>query len=72
MSEKIEFLTGLEAAELLRVTPQTLHHWRKRGEGPPWARIGPRRVTYRRSRLLEYVEARETGINIRKLMPVAT
>ena len=61
MSAKNEFITGPEAAELLRVTQQTLYLWRKRGEGPPWARVGPRRVTYRRSRLLEYVEASETG-----------
>ena len=72
MSEQIEFLTGPEAAKLLRVTRQTLYLWRKRGEGPPWARVGPRRVTYRRSGLLEYVEARETGTKILNLIPVAT
>lgn len=30
-----------QAAEYIGVCPATLCHWRKRGVGPPWIRIGP-------------------------------
>jgi hypothetical protein len=31
------------------VSPRTAERWRTTGDGPPWVRVGPRRVVYRLS-----------------------
>ena len=35
-----------EVAEILCVSPATLHRWRKEGYGPAWSRLSPRIVRY--------------------------
>jgi len=42
VSEEIQYLTTEEAAEILRMNPNTLRHLRNKGGGPPF---------YRRKRL---------------------
>jgi hypothetical protein len=42
----IEILPECEAAALLRLSPRTLQAWRARGEGPPFIRLGRRRIGY--------------------------
>lgn len=44
------FLTTREAAEFLRVKPETLEQWRWRGYGPLFTKVG-RTVRYRQSAL---------------------
>jgi len=45
-----------QAADVLGLRPQTLHEWRTRRVGPPWAKMG-RAVRYRYADLLDYIEA---------------
>lgn len=54
-----ENLTIAEAAQLLRVTPLTLANWRKAGTGPPWVRIGPQTIRYRKASLVAYLDKLE-------------
>jgi predicted DNA-binding transcriptional regulator AlpA len=42
----LEVLTTEEVAERLHVKEGTLRYWRSIKTGPPWFRIGPRRVAY--------------------------
>lgn len=52
------FLNLNKTAEYLRISPNTLHVWRHRRQGPPSFRMG-RRVMYRISALNEWVIAQE-------------
>jgi len=56
-----ELMTGPEAAEFLRVSPQTLPRWRFDGTGPAFVRVG-RKILYRRADLEEYVRRRVVRI----------
>ena len=38
--------------------PRTTVRWRRDGEGPPFIRVGPRRVLYRRSDVETWLRAR--------------
>lgn len=40
MDNNRRYYTQDEAAELLRITAQTLKNWRRRGYGPVWAKVG--------------------------------
>src|SRR5829696_125409 len=42
-----EFLTQSEVARRYKLSERTVERWRLTGEGPPFVRIGPRRVLYR-------------------------
>ena len=56
MSDRL--LDEAEAAEILAIAPQTLSIWRSTGRyGLRFIRVG-RRVRYRRSDLLEWIESR--------------
>ena len=59
MTSDTEFLTPTEVAKTLRVDLQTLQLWRGKKSGPPWMRVGPRTVLYRRSGLIAFIEAAE-------------
>jgi len=59
VSRDDELLTETEAARVLKVSPRTLRRWRAVGEGPPWTRLGPRQVRYRRAALLRWLEENE-------------
>jgi DNA-binding transcriptional MerR regulator len=51
------YLTSDEAAELLRVTPQTLRQQRWRGSGPPFVRLDGR-VLYAADDVARWLAAR--------------
>jgi predicted DNA-binding transcriptional regulator AlpA len=42
----MDLLTTEQAATKLGLSERTLEAWRSRGEGPPFLRVGPRRVAY--------------------------
>ena len=52
-----EFLTDAQVAELLNITSRTTLRWRRDGDGPPFVRIGPRCVRYKRSDLDAWIAA---------------
>ena len=54
---EVDLLTTYEAAESLRLKPETLTAWRTRGGGPKFVRLG-RRVLYRRTDLDAFIVAR--------------
>lgn len=54
------FLTASEAANLLRVQPQTLAVWRLEGRGPRWHKVS-RRVLYATAEIGRYLAAHEFG-----------
>lgn len=54
-------LTTPEAARYLSLAPQTLRNWRLKGEGPPFCRVGQKRIVYRITDLDAFLEARLVG-----------
>jgi excisionase family DNA binding protein len=52
-----QILTTNEAADLLRVSRQSLAKWRVSGDGPPYLKLG-RRVLYRSDDLESWLGAR--------------
>lgn len=50
------YLTPKEAAEIYGLSVATLSAWRANKQGPPFLRIGPRLVRYRRSDFDRWVE----------------
>lgn len=57
-----DLLTEAEAADILRLKPDTLRHWRRRKgrkkKGPPYSQPHPHgRVLYQRSDLLAWLNA---------------
>ncbi len=44
---QITHLTTNELAERLKVKPMTLYSWRRDGSGPPFIKIGSRKILYR-------------------------
>ena len=53
-------LSGVEAANLLRVSQRTLEGWRVRGGGPPYVRLG-RQVRYSEADLIAWINAHRFG-----------
>ncbi len=53
-----EFLTDEQLHTLLKVDERTTLRWRTSGDGPPFVRVGPRRVLYRRADLERWLAAR--------------
>lgn len=51
------YLTTREAADLLRLRPQTLRAWRVRGTGPAFIRLGSR-ILYRHADVEAWLEER--------------
>lgn len=54
--EADQLLTTAEAAELLHTPVATLRWWRHQGTGPKAFRLGARKVMYRRSDVLAWLE----------------
>ena len=57
--DQYEFLTTVEAAEVLRLSPKTLERFRVEGTGPRYHKAGPgkrARVLYRRGDLIDWLE----------------
>ena len=57
-----EFLTEQEFAERYKVPRRTAQRWRSTGDGPPFVRLGPRRIVYRVSDI-EHWAAERTFAN---------
>ena len=53
-----DLLDTKEAAEFLRVSRQFLEIGRHRGYGPPYQKVGRRRVFYRRKHILKWLDER--------------
>jgi predicted DNA-binding transcriptional regulator AlpA len=51
-------LTKTQAGPLCGVDGRTMDNWRWRGFGPPHVRVSPRCIRYRRSDILDWIEAR--------------
>jgi hypothetical protein len=56
--ERSAFLTEAEAARLLRLSERTLQRFRQLGCGPPYARLGLRRIVYPRDCVFEWANER--------------
>ena len=55
LAAHVDCMTEAQVSYLSGVKPGTLLSWRKRGEGPPWVRLGLE-VLYPKSTLREYLE----------------
>lgn len=56
-----EFLTSEEAADYIRISRRTLEHWRVRGGGPKYYKLGSAkrsRVLYTREDMEDWLEPR--------------
>ncbi len=53
-----KYLTTNEAAERLRIAPQTLRVWRLRGIGPKFTKPTASRVRYSEAEIERFMEAR--------------
>jgi predicted DNA-binding transcriptional regulator AlpA len=58
MTENAIYLTEEEFAERYHLGRRTVQRWRVVGEGPPWCRLGPRRIVYRLSDCEAWAAAR--------------
>jgi predicted DNA-binding transcriptional regulator AlpA len=58
MTAQTKYLDEAEAAQELHVGRRTLQRWRITGEGPPYTRLGVRRIVYAADALRRWVEAR--------------
>jgi predicted DNA-binding transcriptional regulator AlpA len=54
----VEFLTEREFSERFKIPARTAQRWRSTGDGPPFVRLGPRRVAYRMSDVERWAESR--------------
>jgi len=57
-------MTVEQVGEVLQVQPRTLFEWRKRGSGPPYARLGDGHgssIRYPREELRKYMADRVVG-----------
>jgi hypothetical protein len=61
-----ELLDTKSVAALLHVSTQWLEIGRCKGYGPPYERLGPRLIRYRRSKVVRYIRSRPTGARKRK------
>lgn len=52
------YLIQSEAAELLRISERTLERMRLTGDGPPFMKVGARRVIYRQSDIESWLAER--------------
>lgn len=55
-----DFLRDTELAKRIGISAITLRHWRLRGEGPPYYKLGSR-VLYKWSAVEEWLETRKVG-----------
>jgi len=57
--ELADYVTDERAAELLHVSKAALRQWRYEGRGPRYTKAGGRKVLYRKSELVRWLEANE-------------
>lgn len=60
-SEADTLLTRNDLARILTVSPFTLARWTSQGEGPPWIKLGSRRVVYRSGDVRRWLEKQKGG-----------
>lgn len=53
----VNHLSQKELADRWRISPRTLERWRAAKTGPPWLRLGARRIAYRLEDVLAYERA---------------
>jgi prophage regulatory protein len=51
-----DVLTTEETSWLTHVKEGTLRYWRATNQGPPWFRLGPRKIAYRRSEVEAWMQ----------------
>jgi predicted DNA-binding transcriptional regulator AlpA len=52
------YLTESEFADRFHLGKRTLQRWRQSGDGPPWCRLGRRRIMYRLADIEAWAGAR--------------
>ncbi len=52
------YLTEREFSERFKIPARTVQRWRSTGDGPPFLRLGPRRIAYRLSDVECWAESR--------------
>lgn len=58
MLEPLKILSEDETSEQIGAPPRTLQRWRANGDGPPYVRLGPRRIGYRAEDVATWLESR--------------
>jgi predicted DNA-binding transcriptional regulator AlpA len=58
VTESKRYLDEAETAQLLNVSRRMLQRWRISGDGPPYARLGVRRIGYPEGGVIAWAEAR--------------
>lgn len=58
LNDAAELFDTQATAAVLGMSPGTLVNWRASGEGPPFVRLGARRVRYRRADLERWLRER--------------
>lgn len=58
-NETVTCWSEQEISRRIGVSRPTLQRWRRGGIGPTWYRLGPRRIVYPDSGLLEWLAAQE-------------
>lgn len=56
-----KILSRKDAAKFLGVAVITMDTWRARGEGPPYLRVGPRRIAFRQSDLERWLDSQRVA-----------
>lgn len=69
MDRSTLYLSPGKLAERLGVSEGTLHRWREAGMGPPWTRLGPRRIGYQVVALEAWEAARTVAAGRRAKNP---
>lgn len=57
----VNHLSQRELAARWRISPRTLERWRALKTGPPWLRLGKRKIAYRLEDVLAFERARLEG-----------
>jgi len=62
------YLTAKEAAQLLNTSPGVLANWRYRGEGPPYYRVGKKKILYSVEEAEDWIQKgkQRNGENLRR------
>lgn len=61
LSKERELLTVKEVARLVDYSESALNNWRSQGIGPRYLKLSTRRVRYRRSDILAWLDSAERG-----------
>jgi predicted DNA-binding transcriptional regulator AlpA len=58
LASSAAYLTERTFCDTYCINPRTAQRWRESGEGPPWVRLGARRIVYRVSDCEAWAAAR--------------